>query len=358
MATITQIEQEVTALAVRIANEIDALRAELALVTPGGTPIVAWGDITGKPTTFAPSAHTHASTDITDFATAVDARIALVPPGTPDWADITNKPTTFAPSAHNHTAADITDFTVEVNELIALAGAGSGNVAGPASSVDGEMVLFSGTSGAIIANSGAVPTIHGINILTRSSYAAMRTSLGLEIGVDVQAYDAKLGALAGLTWDADKLPYFTGAGTVATADLSAFARTLLDDPDAAAFRATLGVIEPFPVAISDETTELTAGAGKITFRAPYNCLHVQIPRLSLTGASTSGPVTVDVNVNGVSMLSTKLSVDQDEKTSVSAAVAAVMSANTWDDDDEIAIDIDAAGTGATGAKVTFYTRRL
>lgn len=107
------------------------------------------------------------------------------------------------------------------------------------------------------------------------------------------------------------------------------------------------------VACSDETTALTAGTGKITFRMPH-AMTVSAVRASLTTAQTSGNIfTVDINEAGASILSTKLTIDNTEKTSTTAATPAVISDASLADDAEITVDIDQIGDGtAKGLKIT------
>lgn len=105
---------------------------------------VPWSGVTGKPSTFTPSPHTHADADLmnidwskilnkpattnwdvaynrsivgvslSDYTlqmTKQDNSILQVNLGyLSNWNNITNKPSAFTPSAHTHTHSDITDF--------------------------------------------------------------------------------------------------------------------------------------------------------------------------------------------------------------------------------------------------------
>lgn len=110
------------------------------------------------------------------------------------------------------------------------------------------------------------------------------------------------------------------------------------------------VYEFLPVAVGDETTNITTGTSKYTFRMPFEMLLNEV-RCSLSTASASGNVAIDINKNGVSIFSTTLTIDATEKTSTSAATPAVITTTTLQDDSEITIDIDSAGSGAKGLKV-------
>lgn len=122
--------------------------------------------------------------------------------------------------------------------------------------------------------------------------------------------------------------------------------------------AQSGLPTEVQVAASDETTALTTGIAKVTFRMPY-AMTVTAVRASLSTAQASGSIfTVDINEGGTTILSTKLTIDNTEKTSTTAATAAVISDSALADDAEITIDIDQIGNGtAKGLKVTIIGTR-
>lgn len=91
---------------------------------------------------------------------------------------------------------------------------GAGDMTGPASSVDDRIAVFDGLTGKVV-------------------------KVGGKTIAELQPIDGDLTAIAALVSAANKMPYATGAGTWTLADLTAFARTFLDDTDAATARATL-----------------------------------------------------------------------------------------------------------------------
>jgi len=112
------------------------------------------------------------------------------------------------------------------------------------------------------------------------------------------------------------------------------------------------------LAASDETTALTTGTAKVTFRMPHAMTLTSV-RASLTTAQASGSIfTVDINQGGSSVLATKLTIDNTEKTSVTAATPATITTSALTDDSEITIDIDQIGDGtAKGLKLTLIGTR-
>ncbi len=102
------------------------------------------------------------------------------------------------------------------------------------------------------------------------------------------------------------------------------------------------------LACSDETTALTVGTGKVTFRCPF-AFTITGVSASVTTAPVGSTIICDINEAGSTILSTKLSIDASEKTSTSAASAAVISDANIAADAEITVDIDQIGSSTAGA---------
>lgn len=138
---------------------------------------------------------------------------------------------------------------------------------------------------------------------------------------------------------------FITDGYATTASLSGYATT------------AQAKAEYLTIACSDESTAITTGTAKITFRMPY-AMTLTAVRANVNTASSSGVVTIDINENGSSILGTKLTIDANEKTSTTASSSATISDSNLSDDAEITVDFDDAGTGAKGVKITLIGTRV
>lgn len=137
-------------------------------------------------------------------------------------------------------------------------------IAGLTSAAD-KVPYFTGSGTAALADL----TAFGRSLIDDANATAGRVTLGVVIGTDVQAYDAELAAIAGLVSAADKLPYFTGSGTAAVADFSAFGRTLVDDADASTARTTLGLVIGTNVQAYDATLQSISALGTAADKMLY-----------------------------------------------------------------------------------------
>jgi len=114
----------------------------------------------------------------------------------------------------------------------------------------------------------------------------------------------------------------------------------------------------FIVACSDETTNLTAGTDKARFTMPYAGTLTAV-KADVNTAPTGSTLVVDINEAGVSVLSTKLSIDAGESSSSTAATPPVISDSALASGAVISIDIDQIGSTVAGAglKVTLFVTR-
>ena len=110
--------------------------------------------------------------------------------------------------------------------------------------------------------------------------------------------------------------------------------------------------QAFITACSDETSDLTTGILS-TWRTPY-AFTVTGVRASVGTAPTGANITVDILQNGVSILSTLITIDVTDKTSLDATVQPVLLTTALTNDAEITINLTVIGStvAGTGLKVS------
>jgi len=252
--------------------------------------------------------------------------------------------------------ADVTDAT---------------NVQAAGALMDSELTSLSGVKTLTVPDNTTVSSF-GASLVDDADAAAARTTLDVDqAGTDNSTDVTLAGSLDYLTISGQEitrnaidlatdvtgtLPVANGGtgqtslASVDAADLGAGAsadgQVLMSDGSAGAAWEALPC--EIGVACSDESTALTTGTAKVTFRMPY-AMTLTAVRASVTTAPTGSTLIVDINEAGSSVLSTKLSIDATEKTSTTAATAAVISDSALADDAEITIDIDQIGSTVAGA---------
>jgi hypothetical protein len=239
-----------------------------------------------------------------------------------------------------YVAADYLDSSDLVGYLTQ---AGGGQMTGPLNQAEGAAIA-SATTVDLDAATGNMIHITGTTTITGMTLAAGRHRWLVFDGALILTHSANLilPGSANITTVAGDMALVIGEGSGVT---RMFLYTLANGKP---------LIEPaeWLVSVGDETTAITVGTAKRTFRAPHALTLDAIPRGSLTAASSSGAVQVDINKNSTTIFTTELTIDQSETTSETAVAPSVLDGTiTFADNDQITIDIVAAGATAAGLKV-------
>lgn len=112
------------------------------------------------------------------------------------------------------------------------------------------------------------------------------------------------------------------------------------------------------VLLGDKTTALATGESTVDFFFPFDGTLVAVYGGASTAQTSGSVLTLDIEINGVSILSTLITVDNNERASYTAATPAVLSAPSVLEGDRATFHITQVGTGGKGAwvQLVWYPR--
>lgn len=137
-------------------------------------------------------------------------------------------------------------------------------------------------------------TAAGRALIDDASAGDQRTTLGLVIGTDVQAFDATLLSIAALGSAANKMLYTTGVDTWAEADITAAGRALLDDAAASDQRTTLGL----GTMATQNANAVAIAGGTLAGIAQADVDNIRIDGNTISSTDANGNITIDPNGTG------------------------------------------------------------
>jgi hypothetical protein len=194
----------------------------------------------------------------------------------------------------------------------------------------GATVSNGGTFTTVTISGGTITGITDLAIADggtgASTASAARTNLGVAIGTNVQAYDAGLQSISGLTTTADQMIYTTSSDTYATASLTSAGRALLDDASASAQRTTLGL---GTLATQDANSVAITG-GTISGISNISDPGTSLPYTFSTTTTDSDPGSGIVRLNNATQNSaTEIYIDDEDNsgTNVSGVIALLAGGN-------------------------------
>lgn len=204
------------------------------------------------------------------------------------------------------------------------------------------------------AGSGVVEeivcTAAGRALIDDASASDQRTTLGLAIGTNVQAYDPALQSIAGLTTAANQLIYTTASDTYATTTLTSAGRALLDDADVAAQRTTLGL-----GTLATQNVDAVAITGGSATLSGITSINATFTTANINGGSITGITDLAIADGG-----TGASTAANARTNLGLGTLATQSGtfsgtssgtNTGDQTITLTGDVTGTGTGTFAATI-------